>query len=100
MFAVAVAAGDANRTSVAVGHDDRMHAIELAGAADVLDRVPGAVAAIGHGSGDSTHFRRGGSTAAARSSWARPCAIVSRRAAGGGAPACAARAARRFSAGR
>src|SRR6185436_8494578 len=46
VFAVAVAAHDADRTSVAVDHDDRVHAIGLAGAAVVLDRLTRAVSTI------------------------------------------------------
>jgi hypothetical protein len=48
MFAVAIAAGDADRPALGVRDDHGMHAIELAGAADVLDRVPRAVTALRH----------------------------------------------------
>ena len=45
VLAVAVAAVDADRPAVGVGGDHRVHAIGLAGAAEVLDRFAGAVAA-------------------------------------------------------
>jgi hypothetical protein len=48
VLAVAVAAVDADRPAVGVGGDHGMHAIGLAGAAEILDRLSGAVTAWLH----------------------------------------------------
>ena len=43
VFAVAVAADHAQRPAFAVGRDHGVHPIHLAGAAEVFDRIPGAI---------------------------------------------------------
>ncbi len=48
VLAVAIAAVDADGPAVCVGGDDGVHAVGLAGAAEVLDRFPGAVTAWVH----------------------------------------------------
>jgi hypothetical protein len=48
VLAVAVAAVDPDGPAVAIGGDDRVHAIGLADPAEVLDRLPGAVTAWFH----------------------------------------------------